>query len=209
MATTTQVTRYYFGHFEIHFGIAIWAATLALVWPDSARDGMAATRIAGGAMFWFLAEYPVHRYLLHMPPPPWRWARGLHKRLHLGHHRQPRIHSLIFIPMFVTVSMAVVMPLVFIAVFGDPVRGLEFFLGFWTGFLIYEWFHLALHVPLSSKNRLYRWLARTHTLHHFKNEHYWFGVTHPFTDMLVGTNPGPNDVEKTDTARTLGYDPEY
>ena len=43
-----------------------------------------------------------------------------------------------------------------------------------------------------------------HRLHHYKNEHYWFGVTSTVGDHLLGTTPEQSTVTKSATARTLG-----
>jgi hypothetical protein len=41
-------------------------------------------------------------------------------------------------------------------------------------------------------------------LHHFKNEHYWFGVSTPGTaDRVLGTYPDPQSVPTSPTAKNL------
>ncbi|MDX2168661.1 MAG: fatty acid hydroxylase family protein, partial [Deltaproteobacteria bacterium] len=50
----------------------------------------------------------------------------------------------------------------------------------------------------------YQRLWRNHRLHHFKNEHYWFGVTMLSGDRLLRTAPAVKDVETSPTARNLG-----
>ena len=47
-------------------------------------------------------------------------------------------------------------------------------------------------------------LIRNHRLHHFKNEHYWYGVSMLAADRPLRTSPDPESVERSDTARTLG-----
>jgi sterol desaturase/sphingolipid hydroxylase (fatty acid hydroxylase superfamily) len=45
---------------------------------------------------------------------------------------------------------------------------------------------------------------RNHRLHHYKNEHYWFGVATPGTaDRLLGTFPEQSEVETSPTVRAL------
>ena len=54
-------------------------------------------------------------------------------------------------------------------------------------------------------SRHYARLARHHRLHHFRNEHHWFGITSISGDRLMHTAPRhPGDVELSPTARTLG-----
>ena len=64
------------------------------------------------------------------------------------------------------------------------------------------------HVPYHPRTRLGRLMKRHHLLHHFKNERFWFGVTNPVVDKLLGTWKRRADVEKSETARTLGLDPD-
>ena len=49
-------------------------------------------------------------------------------------------------------------------------------------------------------------LGGGHRLHHYKNEHYWFGVTSTVGDHLLRTAPDQTEVPKSSTARTLGVD---
>jgi len=50
----------------------------------------------------------------------------------------------------------------------------------------------------------YQGLIRNHRLHHFKNEHYWYGVSMLAADRPLRTAPDPESVERSETARTLG-----
>jgi sterol desaturase/sphingolipid hydroxylase (fatty acid hydroxylase superfamily) len=68
----------------------------------------------------------------------------------------------------------------------------------------YEWCHFLIHTPYRPRGRYYRAIWRGHRLHHYKNEHYWFGVTSTLGDQLLGTAPDQADVPKSGTARTLG-----
>ena len=43
-------------------------------------------------------------------------------------------------------------------------------------------------------------------LHHFKSEHYWFGVTNPVGDLVLRTYPDQAGVPTSPTARTLGVE---
>lgn len=48
---------------------------------------------------------------------------------------------------------------------------------------------------------------RNHRLHHFKNEHFWHGITNTLSDTVLGTNPDQRQVSKSRTARTLDPGP--
>jgi hypothetical protein len=39
--------------------------------------------------------------------------------------------------------------------------------------------------------------------HHFKNEHFWHGVTNKLSDRVLGTDPDQREVPRSETARTL------
>jgi hypothetical protein len=42
--------------------------------------------------------------------------------------------------------------------------------------------------------------------HHFKNEHFWFGVSNPVLDFVHGTWQQPESVARSTTARVLHPD---
>lgn len=70
----------------------------------------------------------------------------------------------------------------------------------------YEWCHYLIHTPYRPHSRYYRSIWRGHRLHHYKNEHYWFGVTSTVGDRVLGTAPEQASVPRSATARTLGID---
>ena len=70
----------------------------------------------------------------------------------------------------------------------------------------YEWIHYLTHTAYRPRTRLYRHLWRLHRLHHFKNEHYWQGVTTHLADRVLGTLPDHHKVPTSATCRTLGVD---
>ena len=71
---------------------------------------------------------------------------------------------------------------------------------------IYEWTHFLIHTAYRPRSRYYRSIWRTHRLHHFKNEHFWHGITNTVGDRVLGTFPDHREVPRSKTARTL--DPE-
>jgi sterol desaturase/sphingolipid hydroxylase (fatty acid hydroxylase superfamily) len=75
-----------------------------------------------------------------------------------------------------------------------------------TGYVlvgIYEWTHFLIHTAYRPRSRYYRSIRRGHRLHHFKNEHYWHGITNTVSDRVLGTAPDQRAVPKSATARTL------
>jgi sterol desaturase/sphingolipid hydroxylase (fatty acid hydroxylase superfamily) len=68
---------------------------------------------------------------------------------------------------------------------------------------LYEWTHFLIHTAHRPRSRFYRRIWRGHRLHHFKNEHYWHGITSTVADRVLGTAPDQRDVPRSRTARTL------
>lgn len=187
-------------------GAATVLAAAGLAWLAPAADAWAPA--AGmGMLGWAASEYTFHRYVLHMPRPMMERLRKLHARLHWKHHQKPDEPRLLFVPLFGDVFLFLTFGGIG-AAFAGPAGALGAALGLGGALLYYETTHLAAHVAYVPRTRWGRYLKRFHRLHHYKNEHYWFGVTHPFMDMLIGTAPDHHQVEKSSTARTLGIEPE-
>jgi sterol desaturase/sphingolipid hydroxylase (fatty acid hydroxylase superfamily) len=72
--------------------------------------------------------------------------------------------------------------------------------------LNYEWVHFLIHTAYVPRTRFYRRLWRNHRLHHYKNEHYWYGVTMLSGDRLLQTLPIA-DVPRSETCRMLARSP--
>ena len=162
-----------------------------------------------------LTEWVIHVYLLHARPVR-IGARSydlLAAREHRAHHRAPAeldgvlvpIYALLlFIPAIAAVLYGLSFPL-HVLIGGDRV---EWWLsGLIAGYAIlfsYEWCHFLIHSPYRPRGRYYKVIWRNHRLHHYKNEHYWFGVTSNLGDVVLGTNPRQSTVPNSRTARTLG-----
>jgi hypothetical protein len=164
-----------------------------------------------------LAEWAIHVYLLHAKPIRLRGQRHdlLAAREHRAHHLAPavldgvlipRYAVLIFIPQIALTVWLLSFP-IHLVLGGDRLAHAA------TGLIVsyvilaaYEWCHFLIHTPYRPRGRYYRSIWRGHRLHHYKNEHYWFGVTSTVGDHLLHTAPDQSTVEKTGTARTLGVD---
>ncbi len=158
-------------------------------------------------------EWIIHRFLLHAPLDSWA-TRTLGTGT--GHHRHhldpPDVEWLllrpldagVFITAFGAVTAAWAVPLMWIT--GASIIG-GFLTAWWCaaiGLLHYEFVHLMQHTRYRPRSRYYRRLDRHHRLHHFRNEHYWLGITSVSGDRLLGTMPDRTEVPLSDTARTLG-----
>jgi sterol desaturase/sphingolipid hydroxylase (fatty acid hydroxylase superfamily) len=74
--------------------------------------------------------------------------------------------------------------------------------------LLYEWIHYLTHTSVTPNTRWFRKVRRNHRYHHYKNERYWYAFVLPQVDTLFGTDPRPQEVETSATARNLGVEPD-
>jgi sterol desaturase/sphingolipid hydroxylase (fatty acid hydroxylase superfamily) len=162
-------------------------------------------------------EWAIHVYLLHARPIGFRGRRHdlVAAREHRAHHAAPAVLEGVLIPAYAVIIFVVQIALtVWLVSFPmHLVIGGERLAWAATGLLVsflilssYEWSHFLIHTPYRPRSRYYRAIWRGHRLHHYKNEHYWFGVTSTVADRLLGTAPEQSQVPKSNTARTLGAD---
>jgi hypothetical protein len=176
------------------------------------RDAVAALAIV--AIYPF-GEWAIHVYLLHMPPFE-LFGRRIYlasSRAHWEHHREPTDLGLILLaPLEVAAILGLAVPaavgLSALAVW--PLPGAEPWPALLTELCVgyalvgvYEWTHFLIHTAYRPRSRYYRSVWRTHRLHHFKNEHFWHGITNNVADRALGTFPDQRDVPRSNTARTL------
>jgi hypothetical protein len=178
------------------------------------RDPVVAAAVLAGTP---LAEWLIHVYLLHAKPLRLRGRAYdlIAAREHRAHHMAPAeldgvliptYAVLLFLPLIALMVWALSFP-VHLLLGGDRIAHAA------TGLLVsyaflfaYEWCHFMIHTPYRPRGRYYRTIWRGHRLHHYKNEHYWFGVTSTLGDHLLGTAPDQTEVSKSPTARTLGVE---
>ena len=153
-------------------------------------------------------EWLIHVLLLHFRPKTigGRRVDPLVARKHREHHADPKDVGLIFVPMpalllLVPGLAAVLLPTMPLS------RGLSALVAAYVVLFTYEWTHFLIHSSYRPRHRPYRYVWRAHRNHHFRNEHYWFGVTVHLADHLLGTFPDRSEVEASPTARTLGVGP--
>jgi hypothetical protein len=178
--------------------VAIRLALASWSWWDTVP-------VAALLAYWPIQEWLIHVNILHFRPFT-LFGRTVDFRVprsHRAHHRAPWQIDILFIPMH---SFIYTIPLVYIfwrAV--TPTAALAF-----TGLLVhfalalhYEWVHFLAHTRVVPRTAFYQRLSRNHRLHHFKNEHYWFGVTMLSGDRLLGTAPVLKDVPTSRTCREI------
>ena len=138
--------------------IALWVASqVAWGW------GAVALVLAGLVLF-TLAEYWVHRSVLHV------WT---HHVAHGRHHAHPEEYTVLWS-----------VPLIFLVLW--LVAPAPLFLGFTLMYVwFYMWHHLLHHVDLA-RLPLVRRYASWHLVHH-RHTRYNFGITSPVWDLVFGT----------------------
>lgn len=158
-------------------------------------------------------EWIIHLHLLHAPEDSWT-SRTLDTGSgHRRHHLDPTdidwlllrgVDAAVFVVAFGAVTAAWSIPLMWIVDW--PMLGP--FVTAWAcvaiGLIHYEWVHLMVHTTYRPRTRYYRRIARNHRRHHYRNEHYWLGVTTNSGDRLFGTYPKQAaDVRVSGTAKHL------
>jgi Fatty acid hydroxylase superfamily len=193
-------------------GIVLLAAARIVVGHWSWRDPAA---LAAMLVIYPFGEWAIHVYLLHLKPFKLRGKRvelGT-ARAHREHHEAPNDLNLILLaPAEALALLLLAVPLVpalaggVIALAGGSVPYPALVSAALTGYVlvgVYEWTHFLIHTAYRPRSRYYRSIWRGHRLHHFKNEHFWHGITNTVSDRVLGTNPDQRAVKRSATARTL------
>jgi len=204
-ATLREALPYFLRHASPRLLLA--ALSIALAARVAAGGGSAwdAAPVVGLLLVWPIQEWLIHVFVLHRRPTRWR-GRTIDFRVprkHRAHHADPWRLDLVFIPFH---SFAYSLPiLVALWLLAAPTLPLAL-----TGIcahlalsLHYEWVHYLCHTRVSPRLAYYQRLVKNHRRHHFKNEHYWYGVTMLGGDRLLGTAPEPGAVPTSPTARSL------
>jgi Fatty acid hydroxylase len=194
--------------------IVLAAALRALAGHCSWRD---LVMVAGLAGLTPPIEWAIHVYLLHARPL--RLGRHSYELLaareHRAHHLAPALLAGVLIPAYaVLIFLAMIAATVWVV--SLPIHALlggDRLAYGTTGLLVsylvlgaYEWCHYLIHTPYRPRGSYYRSIWRSHRLHHYKNEHFWFGVTSTLGDRLLRTAPDQATVPRSRTARSLHAD---
>lgn len=206
-STLARVWRVFAGHASPRLLAAALAAAVAvriLLGRPSLGDAVVVAVVVAG---WPLLEWVIHVFVLHSRPVAGFALDWDVPRKHRAHHRDPWDPELVLIPLS---GFAVALPLlVALAVLLTPsasLAGTAVVTVLVFG-LHYEFVHFLVHTHYRPRSRLYARLARNHLLHHFRNEHYWYGVTRLGGDRLLGTGPPAEDVAASPTCRALEVPP--
>jgi hypothetical protein len=159
----------------------------------------------GVFLVWPIQEWLIHVHILHFKPVT-LWGRKVDFRVprkHREHHQQPWNYEILFIPMHSFTYSIPLLILLWTTI--APTAALA-----WTAITVhlalalhYEWVHFLIHTRVQPRSGFYQRLWRNHRLHHFKNEHYWYGVTRLAGDRILGTAPAAGEVPLSRTCRNL------
>ena len=204
--TLTEAAREFWRHPSpwLLGGGALAAAAARVVAGDcQPTDALVPVAIAAAFPFF---EWMIHVFVLHWRPR--RLGRlnvdPLLARKHREHHIAPRDVGLVLIPLQSVIGALASATLIALLAFPRTGMGLTFLPTILAFGLVYEWCHYLIHTDYKPKSAVYRIIWRDHRLHHFKNEHYWFGVTTPGTaDRVLRTYPDPASVPTSPTAKNL------
>lgn len=187
-------------------GLAGAAAARLRVGRWSVRDAVVPAVVLGLEPF---TEWVIHVHVLHQTPRRWRGRTfDLHAaRKHREHHLDPADPYKVFVPLPDLAALAVGATAITVATVPAPPVRLTAAVTSLAMLLTYEWTHYLIHTPYKPRSAAYRSIWRSHRLHHFRNEHYWMGVTTNLGDRVLGTFPEKADVEVSPTAWTLGVEP--
>jgi sterol desaturase/sphingolipid hydroxylase (fatty acid hydroxylase superfamily) len=192
--------------------VAAAALRAALGGAPGWRDTVA---VAAMLVVYPVGEWAIHVYLLHLRPFALRGRRVElpTARAHREHHEQPNDLGLILLaPLEVAALMLLAVPLVvgagalLVGLVAGTVPLSTLVTAALTAYVligIYEWTHFLIHTAYRPRSRYFRSIWRSHRLHHFKNEHYWHGITTNVSDRLLGTFPDQRSIPRSRTARSL------
>jgi len=170
-----------------------------LSWHDVA---LAAALVA----FEPLQEWLIHVYVLHWKPrrvfgfmidPEVCWK-------HRAHHEDPWNLDDVFIPRRTLLALFPLLTALWWAITPTLELWMSALITALSIGVVYEWTHFLVHTTYKPRSTVYKRIFRYHRLHHFKNEHFWYGVTSHMGDRILGTLPHQRSVKTSPTARNIG-----
>jgi fatty acid hydroxylase family protein len=193
-------------------GILLLAIARVAIGDPGWRDAVA---VAAMLAIYPFGEWAIHVYLLHAKPIRIRGreVETLAARAHRAHHQEPNdLDQVLLYWWQAGFLMVVAVPLVVgagalivtLIAGGVPLGAtVTAALAGYCMVFVYEWTHFLIHTAYRPRSRAYKSIWRNHRLHHFKNEHFWHGITNNLSDKVLGTDPDQREVPKSQTARTL------
>ena len=137
----------------------------------------AVTLVCGGIFTWTLAEYSVHRFVLH--------RIAIFSKLHQAHHDESL--ELIGTPTLYSAFFLVAVAYLPAAVLTDRYTAACWFAGLLIGYVYYVFVHYAVHHLSSGGFQFMKSLKRQHSIHHHGASESNFGVTTDLWDRVFRT----------------------
>jgi Fatty acid hydroxylase superfamily len=193
-------------------GILVLAVVRLLAGDVTWRDAVA---VAGMVAVYPFGEWAIHVFVLHAKPLRMgrRKVDTMAAQAHRAHHQEPNDLNMVALYwwqaaflMLVAVPFTIGLGAVIVTVIAGPVPLGALISAALAGYcmiFLYEWVHFLIHTAYRPRSAAYKAIWKNHRLHHFKNEHFWHGVTNNLSDRVLGTNPDQREVRKSETARTL------
>jgi sterol desaturase/sphingolipid hydroxylase (fatty acid hydroxylase superfamily) len=138
-----------------------------------------------GLGVWTLTEYTLHRFIFHYEPKS-PFGEKIHFIFHGVHHDYPNDSRRLVMPPSVSLPLAIIFYFLFYYLLGTNFVA-PFFVGFLTGYLIYDMTHYAVH-HFNMHNKFWLAIKNHHMRHHYMNSSKGFGVSSPVWDEVMGTN---------------------
>ena len=178
----------------------IFVLTAAAVLSGARSPLSIAGLLVAGWFLWGFYEYAFHRFVLHRAENPERVIPLPGNATHHAHHRNPKLHDRLYIPLHEGVPVALVFWFAAWFATGSWQTAAFLYAGFMTGYLVYEWIDYEAHHG-KSRSRLMRYYKKYHLQHHHVDEAARYGVTTPIFDYLFGTYHLKNGAKNRSTRR--------
>lgn len=154
---------------------------------------------------WPIQEWLIHVFILHFRP-----KRLLGKTLdlhaaqkHRRHHQHPLVIEWVFIPFRDLIGSSILIIILWSAVMPSWELAATGIAAHITGALHYEWTHYIVHTTYLPVTPWGKRLRENHRLHHFRNEHHWYGVSALAGDDFFGTGGEKHQVERSTTVKDI------
>jgi sterol desaturase/sphingolipid hydroxylase (fatty acid hydroxylase superfamily) len=163
-----------------------WAVMLpSIAWAGwgSVNPNNGLCLFAGGLLVWTLFEYVMHRCLFHLnvDQPAMKWFVYV---IHGNHHDSPNDSKRSLMPFLVSLPIAALGWGFCVALLGAA--GTWLFLGWITGYVIYDAVHYACH-QWAMGGKLGSALKRHHMRHHYIDERGNFAISAIIWDWVFGS----------------------
>jgi sterol desaturase/sphingolipid hydroxylase (fatty acid hydroxylase superfamily) len=169
---------------------AMFVLSWSLMLPAIALIGWGSTTVAQGLVLvtsglfvWTLFEYAMHRFPFHFTSKLAALNR-LVFLIHGNHHDNPNDGMRNLMPLLVSLPIAVLVWGGSVALIGAP--GTWLFLGWITGYVVYDLVHYACH-QWPMKGRIGSALKRHHMRHHYVDETGNYAISAIFWDRVFGS----------------------